>query len=123
MEHRGEKRGKQAGSGIRRRATFHEGLEHFVKYYVFTIKKKMVGSLGIAFPLFFFAEKGIGKGAPVVRGAGVIGGALCPKQRHQELLLCTSPFKVLPVARVATPLCTTEFAGRPKWLKQWVSSL
>ena len=36
MEHRGEKRGKQAGSGIRRRATFHEGLEHFVKYYVFT---------------------------------------------------------------------------------------
>ena len=40
MEHRGEKRGKQAGSGIRRRATFHEGLEHFVKYYVFTKKKK-----------------------------------------------------------------------------------
>ena len=40
MEHRGEKRGKQAGSGIRRRATFHEGLEHFVKYYVFTKKKR-----------------------------------------------------------------------------------
>ena len=40
MEHRGGKRGKQAGSGIRRRANFHEGLEHFVKYYVFTKNNK-----------------------------------------------------------------------------------
>ena len=30
---RGETNGE---GGIRRRATFHEGLEHFVKYYVFT---------------------------------------------------------------------------------------
>ena len=34
-----EVNGKQAGK-IRRRATFHEDLEHFVKYYVFTILKK-----------------------------------------------------------------------------------
>ena len=41
-EHRGEREGEsKRGGGYAERATFHEGLEHFVKYYVFTkIKKK-----------------------------------------------------------------------------------
>ena len=37
MEHRGEREGEsKRGGGYAERATFHEGLEHFVKYYVFT---------------------------------------------------------------------------------------
>ena len=37
---RGEREGEnKRGGGYAERATFHEGLEHFVKYYVFTKKK------------------------------------------------------------------------------------
>ena len=33
VEHRGEKRGGNKRGGYAERTTFHEGIEHFVKYY------------------------------------------------------------------------------------------
>ena len=36
----GKRGGSKRGGGYAERATFHEGLEHFVKYYVFTKKQK-----------------------------------------------------------------------------------
>ena len=51
----GKERGKTSGEGEdAERATFHEGLEHFVTYYVFTKRKKRGEVRGLTSFLFVF---------------------------------------------------------------------